>query len=119
LRTNGIVRQGLWALDRLTCIRDYAAVPAAHLVAEDPEARCPAAADRSFPNDTPLRAVGVGDRSHLDHDAPLGSAHLKRRVVDVTDGSTREPRRHRFVDAAVQTDRTAARAQREPEEVDA
>jgi hypothetical protein len=40
-------------------------------------------------------------------------------VVEVAGGPPREPRRRRLEDASVQTHRMAARAEREPVEVDA
>jgi len=110
LRSKWLVRQRLRALDRLANVRDNAAMPAAQLVTENPEAPCPVAADRTFPNDPALGAVCVGDRRHLDNEAPLRHAHLERRVVEVAGGPPLETRGHSLEDSTVQTYRMAARA---------
>jgi hypothetical protein len=62
--------QLLWALDCLADIRDHSVAPAAHLVAEDPEAPCKAASDRAFCNNAPATSVVVANRCLLDHEPP-------------------------------------------------
>jgi len=54
LRYIWIVRQSLRTLDRFVDVRDDSATPAAHLVAEDPEASRPAASDRTLRDDAAL-----------------------------------------------------------------
>jgi hypothetical protein len=86
-----IVAQSLRARDRLGHVGDDAVAPAAYLVPEDPEAPCPAAADRASGDDAAPRPVAGGDRGHLDDVLPLRHAHLQRGVVEVADGSPLEP----------------------------
>ena len=86
-------------------------------VPEDPEAPRPAASDCTFGNNATLPAVAVGDRRLLDHEAALRHAHLKRRVVEVARRPPLEPGCHGLKDPSVQSHRVAARAQREPVEV--
>jgi hypothetical protein len=118
-RESRVVRQPLWALDRLVDVRDHAAAPAPDLVAEDAERARPAAADRSFGDDAAPGTVAVADGCHLDHEPSLRHPDFERRVVEVAGRSLLEPRRHRLEDAPVQPHRTTARTQREPVEVDA
>jgi hypothetical protein len=108
----GVVAQASWTLDRLGDIRDDAIAPAAQLVAEVSEASRPAASDRAFGDDATLLAVAVGDWRLLDHEAALRHAHLKRRVVKLARRLPLERRCHRLLDASVQPNGVAARAER-------
>jgi hypothetical protein len=73
----------LWALNCLADIGDNSLAPAAHLVAEDPEAPSPAATDRTLRDDSTLGSVAIADRCLLYHEPPLRHTHLERRVVQV------------------------------------
>jgi len=113
-----IIRQSLRTFDRFIDIQDDSATPAAHLVAEDPEASRPAASDRTFGNHATLLAVVVADGRLLDHEASLGHLHDERGVVEIARRPSLKPRCDRLEDASVQPHRVAARAEREPVEVD-
>jgi hypothetical protein len=118
LRYIWIIREPLRTFDSFVDVRDDSATPAPHFVAEDPKTSRPAASDRTLGYNATLPAVAVGDRRLLDHEASLRHAHLKRRVVEGVRHAPLEPRRHRLEDAPVQPHRLAARAEREPVEVD-
>ncbi|HEX2346030.1 MAG TPA: hypothetical protein VHI12_05560 [Gaiellaceae bacterium] len=108
----------LRALDRFIDIRDGSATPATHLIAEDPEASRPAASDRTFGNHATLLNVVVADGRLLDHEASLRHLHDERGVVEIARRPPLKPRCDRLEDASVQPHQVAARAEREPVEVD-
>ena len=112
-----IIRQSLRTLDSLIDVRDHSATPAAHLVPEDPKSPRPAACDRTFGNDATLSAVAVANRRLLDHEATLFHMHDKRRVVEIARSPPLEPRCDRLEDAPIEPHEVAARADREPVEV--
>jgi hypothetical protein len=113
-----IIRQSLRTFDRFIGIRDDSATPATHLVAEDPEASRPAASDGTLGDDAALSAVVVADGRLLDHEASLRHLHDERGVVEIARRPSLKPRCDRLEDASVQPHRMAARAEREPVEVD-
>ena len=75
------------------------------LVAEDPKSPCPAVADRALGDDAPLLAAEVWDGRLLDDVRRFWDLNLERGVVEVARRTTLDPRRHRFVDAAVEPSR--------------
>jgi hypothetical protein len=103
-RRTWIVRQPAWTLHRLAYVWNNAVPPTAHFVAEDPEAPCPAASDRTLGNHPALHAVAVRDRRLLDHEPPLRHPHHKRRVVEVARRPPPQPRRQRLEDSSIQPD---------------
>jgi hypothetical protein len=73
---------------------------------------------RALGDDAPLLAAPVVDRRLLDHERSLRDFDLQRGVVEVARRPPLEPRCNRLEDASVQPHRVAARAEREPVEVD-
>ena len=71
------------AFDRVFDIWNSTVLPAPNLVAEEPEAACPAGANGTFGNDASVRAKGVPDRCHLNHERVRRDADLEPRVVQV------------------------------------
>jgi hypothetical protein len=114
-----VIAQALRTCDSLVGVRNDAVPPAAQLVPKNTEARSAAAADWAFANDAARCTIGITDRCHLDHEASLRHAHLKRGVVQVQ----RPPPLKASLDgleyAPVQPNGTAARAERQPIQVDA
>jgi hypothetical protein len=106
-------------IDGFCGVGDDAVTPTAHLVAEDPEAASPATAHHTLRDDTTLDSVAVSDRCLLDHEPPLRHAHVERRVIEVARWSPLEPRRHGLENAPVQANRVAARAERQPVQINA
>jgi hypothetical protein len=69
-----IVAQSPRAFNGLGDVRDIPVAPATDLVAKDPKATGPAAADRTFGDDATLIAVLVTDRRLFDHEACCSDA---------------------------------------------
>jgi hypothetical protein len=91
----------LWALDCLPDIGDHSVAPAAHLVAEEPEASRPAASDSTFDDNATLQSVVVSDWRLLDHEPTLRHARLKRRVIEIARRPPPDSGGHRLEDAPV------------------
>jgi len=77
-----------------------------------------ATADRPFRHDAAPRTVRVADGRLLDHEAPLRKPHLERGVVEVARRAPSDPGRQRLEQPAVEADEVAARAERQPVEID-
>ena len=108
------------AADRLGDIRDRAARPTPHLVAERPPATESSEADRAFADDATLSS-GDPHRRHLDHAGHAIDAHLERRVEQLLAATTTERRSNRLVAPSTPPDEAASRpsSQRDPVELDA
>jgi hypothetical protein len=78
-----VIRKWLRTSDCFLDVWDDSATPAAHLIAEDPEAPRPPASDRTFGNNATLQPIAVADWRLLDHEAALRHTHLERGVVEV------------------------------------
>src|SRR5207237_7635871 len=82
------------------------------VIAEDSEPPRPTAAHRSFGDNAAVSRVAGAYRRLLDYEPSLRYPHLERRVVEVAHVAPPEPRRHRLVEASVQPNGVAARAER-------
>ena len=74
--------------------------------------------DGSASRATRAADVKSSDRCHLDREARSGDPHLQRGVIQIAAVTPIERRGDRLEHDAVESDRVAARAQRQPEEVD-
>jgi hypothetical protein len=105
------------AIHGLGDVRNVSAAAQANLVAEDPKAARPVAANGALGDDSPLAATPVVDRRLLDHVFCLGQLQLQRGVVEVARRSSLQSCRDGLVDATVEPDEVAARPERQPVEV--
>src|SRR5439155_2690825 len=64
-------------------VGDDAVVPAANLVAEEPEPARHARAYGTLGDDAAIGGIACSDRGHLDHETVLRRANLEGRVVEV------------------------------------
>ena len=116
-RAVGIVAEPARALDGLGDVRDDPVPPAAHLIAEEPQASRDGRANRTLGDHTTSGGVVDWNRGHLDHEPALRHASLQRRVVEVAHTTTAECRRHGFEQAPVQPHRPTAGPERQPVKV--
>jgi hypothetical protein len=114
----GIARQPDRPAHRRAQIRDVAATPAAHLVAKHAQAPEAASADGARGDDAPARLVGVGRRSELDRVPLLADVDGEHRVVEVAARPVAAGGRDRLEHAPVEAHAVAARAERDPVQVD-
>ena len=105
------IAQSDWAFDGLGDVGDGSFVPAADLVAEEPEAPERASADGALGDHAAARAFTPG-RGLLDNEAPLGRVHLQRRVVEVATIAVLAPGRKPLEHLSVQADGVSAGAER-------
>ncbi len=104
--------------DRLVRIGDGASAPSTDLVAEQPEPSRPSRPDRALGDDATLSSALVWDRRGLDDEPAVGDAHLQGGVEESAPRAMLDEGFDRLVDLPVQADHVAARAQRDPVEVD-
>ncbi len=116
--TGSIGAQENRAFHSLGDVGYHAVAPAVHLVPEHPQTPCPATADGASCDDSARGAVVVWHRRLLDHEPPLGHAHLERGVVEVVGGAILDERHRRLEDAPVEADEMPACAERQPVKVD-
>ncbi|MFL5889391.1 MAG: hypothetical protein ACJ76M_09930 [Solirubrobacteraceae bacterium] len=106
------------AVDGLGDVGNLSATPDADLVAKDPEPAGRATADGASGDDAPIGGAQVRDRCLLDHVRLLQELDLEGGVVEVAPRTPLDARRERLVDATIEPDEVAARAERQPVEID-
>jgi hypothetical protein len=117
LRHERVVGYTARAFDRLVDVFNDAVAPASDLVSEGSQRPDPATADRAFADDAPLPATPIRDRSLLDHKPTVRRVDDERRVVKVATPASVKCRDDSFIDATVQSDRVAARSERQPVQI--
>ena len=105
------------AVDSFGDVRDVAAGPAPHFVAEDAETAEPSGSHWPFTDDTAVVGRDVPHRAHLDRVGDVAQVQHETGVVQIHGSPVLSPRRQPLVDAPVPAHDVAARAEREPEEV--
>jgi hypothetical protein len=111
--------ESLRTVHGFTGIGDHAITPAAQLVAEYAQPARPAGPHRPFSHDAAGSPIGIQDRRLLHHEPALRHPHLKRRVIQVADGTPGQPSSQPLVKPSVPTDGVPPGAQRQPTQVDA
>jgi hypothetical protein len=106
------------AFNGLGDVGNDALAPAADLVAEEPEAPEGTCADGTLGDDAVLRSL-TPRRRLLDHEPALRQVDLQGRVVEIAAIAVLESGREPFEDLPVQPNGVAARAERQPVELDA
>jgi len=106
------------AVDRLADVRDDPVTPAAHFISEDSESSGPSSSDRALSYDTTGGAPRIRDSRLLNDETPLGQSYLERGVVEIARRPSLSERFDRLENPPIHLDRTVARAQRKPAEVD-
>src|ERR1019366_9251034 len=102
-----------------TEIRDDPVAPTPDFVAEDAQARRPAATDGTLGDHAPLVAASVRDGGLLDHEPTFRHVHFKGGVVEIVPAAAVDRRVTCLVDAPVKPDKPPACAKRQPVEIDA
>ena len=118
LRGSEVVRDADRARYRLARIGDRASAPSADLVAKQSEPSGPCCPDRSLGNDATLSSPLVPNGRGLDDEAAGGDVDLQGGMVESAARATLHEGFDRLVDLPIQSDHLAARAQRNPVEVD-
>ena len=118
LRGSEVVRDADRARYRLARIGDGASAPSTDLIAKESEPSGPSCPDRTLGDDATLSSPRVPDRRGLDDESAAGDVDLQSRVEESGSRTMLDEGFERFVDLPIQTDHVAARAQRDPVEVD-
>ena len=105
-------------LDTASLASGWSPAPSTDLIAKESEPSGPSCPDRTLGDDAALSSPRVPDRRGLDDETAAGDVDLQSGVEESAPRTMLDESLERFVDLPIQTDHVAARAQRDPVEVD-